>query len=70
MITYRLPPRVMEHLRLHINSATLNLVRPAGIVPQGSNDGTNIAKGHLVSFTIVQGLDRRQELRLCLGQIS
>lgn len=60
----------MEHVWRNINRLALNLVGPAAIVPNATNNGANISTSHGDGLAIVKGLDGSKELKVLLDQVG
>jgi hypothetical protein len=69
-LTYRLLAGVVEHVGGNVQRLALDLVGPATVVADASNDGANVAPGHGDGLAIVQRLDGGEELGVLLGKIS
>lgn len=68
--TYRLRPRVVEHVGVNIVGLALNLVCPTSIVPYAANDGTDITTGHIDGLAVVERLDSGKQVCVLLEQIG
>ena len=60
----------MEHIRGNINGLALNLVGPAGIIPDTPDDSANVSLRHGDGLAIVERLNSGKEIDVLLAEIS
>lgn len=70
MNTYGLLPDVVEHVRSDIEGLALDLVCPTSVVPDATDDGTDVTPGHADGLAIVEGLDGGQQVEVLLGEVG
>lgn len=69
-MTYRFRPRIVKHIRRNINSLPINLIRPAGIIPQTRNHIPHIRSRSRNALPVIQALHSSQQLRVLLSQVG
>jgi hypothetical protein len=69
-VTYGLVAGVVEHIRVNIDRLTSDLVGPSGVVSDATDDGANIAAGHVDGLAIVKRLDCGKQLAIGLTQVG
>lgn len=70
LVTYRLVSGVVEHVGGNVKGLSLNLVGPATVVSDASNNSADIASGHGDGLAVVQRLDSGEKVEVLLGEIS
>lgn len=60
----------MKHVRGNINRLALDLVCPAAIIPYAADNGTDVAAGHADGLSIVERLDRGEQVTVLLGDLG
>lgn len=69
-VTYRLVASVVEHVGGNVESLSLNLVGPATVVADASNNSADITSGHGDGLAVVQRLDSGEKVEVLLGEIG
>ncbi|EXK26246.1 hypothetical protein FOMG_17148 [Fusarium oxysporum f. sp. melonis 26406] len=59
----------MQHIRIDINGLPLELIRPASIISQRTNNSSDITSGQADCFTAVKRLNCGKQLRVFLGNV-
>lgn len=68
--TYRLWPRVVEHVWVDVDGLALDLVCPTSVIPYATDGSSDVSPCQGNGLSVVQGLDGGKEVGILLQEIS